>query len=109
MGIAILDAGCSIQCPHGGKATAVPGQTRVKAGGNFVLLASDTMIISGCPFNVAGVPMPCLTIQWMAPATKVMAGSAVLLQSSVGLCKNAAGAPQGTALVSGPQTKATGL
>jgi hypothetical protein len=109
MGAAILDAGCSIQCPHGGKATVVPGQTHVKVGGNYALLASDTMIISGCPFTVPpGVPMPCVTIQWTAPATRVTAGSPVLLQSSVGLCMNAAGAPQGTAVVSGPQTKATG-
>jgi hypothetical protein len=109
MGAAILDAGCSIQCPHGGKATIVPGQTHVKVGGNYALLASDTMVIAGCPFTVPpGTPMPCVSIQWTAPATRVIAGSPVLLETSVGLCLNAMSAPQGTALVSGPQQKATG-
>lgn len=111
MGALILDMGCTIQCPHGGQATVIPGNTRVQLGGNLALLETDTMIIGGCPFTLpSGTPMPCLTIQWTAPATRVTVNSTpVLLQSSVGLCLNAAGAPQGTAIVTGPQTKVSGV
>jgi hypothetical protein len=111
MGQLILDAGCTIQCPHGGQATLAPSNAQVKVGGNFALLVSDTMMVSGCPFTVPpGVPMPCVTIQWSSPAGKVTVnGTPVLLQSSQGLCLNATGAPQGTAIVSGVQSKAKGV
>lgn len=110
MGIAILNQGCTIMCPHGGQATVVPGNTRVKVGGGFALLATDTFIVAGCPFTVPpGSPMPCLTIQWTAPATRdTVSGTPVLLQTSVGLCLNATNAPQGTAIVSGVQPRVTG-
>jgi len=110
MAMAILDLGCTIQCPHGGQATVTPGNTRVKVGGNFALLATDAMTIAGCSFNVSGAPVPCLTIQWSIPATLVTAtGPQVLLESSVGACLNAAGAPQGLASVNGIQTHVSGL
>ena len=109
MGVSILDIGCTIKCPHGGQATVIPGNSQVRVGGNFALLASDTMIITGCSFNVSGAPMPCLTIQWTAPATRnTVNKTPVLLQTSVGLCLNAANVPQGTAIVSSVQTKVSG-
>ena len=108
MAVPVLDLSCTIMCPHGGQAAAIPGNTRVTLGGAPALLVTDTFIVAGCPFNVGGGPSPCLTIQWTAPATRVTVGSPVLLQSSVGLCLNAAGAPQGTAIVSGGQTRASG-
>jgi hypothetical protein len=110
VGAKILDTGCTIQCPHGGQATLTTANSKVQVGGNYALLATDMLTISGCTFTVPpGTPMPCLTIQWSAPATKVMVTKQpVLLDSSVGLCINAAGAPQGTATVSGPQTKVSG-
>jgi hypothetical protein len=109
MGANILDLGCTIKCPHGGQATVVPGNLQVKVGGNLALLATDTMIIAGCSFNVSGAPVPCVTIEWTAPATRDSVNSTpVLLQTSVGLCLNATNAPQGTAIVSGVQTKVSG-
>jgi hypothetical protein len=110
VGAKILDTGCTIQCPHGGQATLTTANSEVKVGGNYALLATDMLTISGCTFTVPpGTPMPCLTIQWSAPATNVMVTEQpVLLDSSVGLCINATGAPQGTATVSGPQTKVSG-
>ncbi len=108
MGTPIMNLGCTIMCPHGGQATAIPSNTQVQVGG-FALLVSDTMIIAGCPFNVSGAPMPCLTIQWLAPATRTTVnGTPVLLQTSIGLCLNAFGAPQGTAIVAGVQTQTSG-
>jgi hypothetical protein len=102
----ILDAGATIMCPHGGGATVVPRSTRVSLGGKPPLLVDDVATIAGCPFNVSGAPSPCLAIRWLMPATRVsVESSPVLLASSVGLCVNAAQAPQGTAVVSGVQTR----
>ena len=106
MGSAILQMGCTIQCPHGGQATAVPTNSKVKVDGAFALLPTDTYIIAGCSFMIGTVPSPCLTIQWLGEATKVkINGTGPLLESSSGLCKAATQAPQGPASISGAQTK----
>lgn len=111
MGANILQLGCSIQCPHGGIATAVASNTRVKVGGSFALLVSDVFTIAGCAFTLPGaVPNPCVTIQWQNEAKKVKVNSTpVLLQSSVGLCKGANQMIQGTAIISGVQTQVSGM
>lgn len=110
MGASILDLGCTIQCPHGGQATVTPSNTDVKVGGNLALLITDVMTIAGCTFNVSGSPVPCVTIQWSAPATRnTVRAIPVLLEPSVGVCLNGAGAPQGIATVNGVQTSVSGL
>lgn len=105
----LLDAGLSITCPHGGTGTPSPTVTRVTLGGRAPLVASDVVSIAGCAFTISGAPSPCVRVQWLAPATRVrIEGSPALLSSSVGLCLSAAGAPQGTAIVSGFQTRVRG-
>lgn len=101
----ILQQGCTIMCPHGGQAQVVTTNTRVKAGGGFALLPTDTYIISGCIFTLPnGKPQPCVGIQWQAPAVRVKVnGTGVLLESSVGLCKSAEQIIQGPASISGVQ------
>jgi hypothetical protein len=102
----VLDAGTTIVCPHGGQVIVAPRATRVSLGGWPPLLADDLAIVAGCAFNVSGAPSPCLRVQWLMPAIRVTAESApVLVSRSIGLCLNAAGAPQGTALVTGFQTR----
>lgn len=102
----ILDAGATITCPHGGRVTVAPGATSVALSGKPPLLVDDTAVISACPFTVAGAASPCLSVQWVMPATYVtVQSSAVLLSSSIAMCTNAASAPQGTALISGFQTR----
>ena len=102
----ILDAGASLTCPHGGQVTVVPSAQGMTLGGKPPLRVDDAATIAACPFNVSGSPSPCLSVQWMMPATRVSAESSpVLLSSSVGLCVNAARAPQGTALVTNFQTR----
>ncbi len=110
MAAAILQMGCTIQCPHGGQASVVPTNTRVKVDGAFALLPNDTFLIAGCPFTLPpSTPSPCLTIQWSAEAVRVkVTGTGPLLETSVGLCKAATGAVQGPATVSGAQTKVKG-
>ena len=57
---------------------------------------SDQYLIAGCPFIVGTVPMPCVRIQWIVPAMRVLVnGSPALLQSSVGLCMSAQQTPNG--------------
>lgn len=106
----ILDGGATISCPHGGSVTVRPGATKVKLGGQPPFVLDDFAVaepaISGCAFMMGTVPSPCMRIQWMMPALRVkVESSPVLLSSSVGLCMSAAGVPQGTAIVSGFQTK----
>jgi hypothetical protein len=72
------------------------------AGGAPVLLQTDIHTVAGCPFTVGVVYMPCVTVQWQAAATSLMVnGAGVLTATSIGECLNAAGAPQGIAIVSG--------
>lgn len=102
----IIDAGATILCPHGGQVNVVPRSTRASLGGKPPLLVDDLATVAACPLNISGAPSPCLRVQWTMPATRVtVEASPVLLSSSIGLCLNGAGAPQGTALVTGFQTK----
>ncbi len=102
----VLDAGATLNCPHGGQVMVVPRATRVTLGGQPPLLVDDVATVTACPFNVSGAPSPCLKVQWSLPALRVQVEqSAVLLSSSVGLCLNGAQAPQGTAMVTGYQTR----
>ena len=105
----LIDAGATILCPHGGSVTVVPSVTHVTLSGQPPLLADDDLTIAGCGFNVSGSPSPCMEIQWLDPATAISVESgAPILSSSVGVCKNAAGAPQGAAVVTGFQTRVQG-
>jgi hypothetical protein len=106
----LLDAATTLTCPHGGSVSVTPAAARVTLGGSPPLLVDDVATISGCGLNVSGAPSPCLRVQWTMPATRVtVEGSPVLLSSSVGLCLNAAGAPQGTVLATGFQTRVQGV
>lgn len=106
---ALLTAASTMMCPHGGTVTAIPSQTRASAG-DPILLGSDTFIVAGCAFNIASVPSPCITVQWIVTATRVQAGGAfVLNESSVGFCLAATMAPQGAVLILNTQPSVEGL
>lgn len=106
----VLTAASTVQCMHGGAATAVPSNTRVLADGSPILVESDVHMVAGCAFNVSGAPVPCVTISWSAGASKVKVnGTPVLTQASIGQCKNAAQAVQGVAIVASTQTKVQAL
>ena len=109
----LLDEDTTIQCPHGGSVTQKPQKTKLTLAKKKVYVLDDfsapSPVISGCNFMISGVPSPCMTIRWLMPASKVgVDGSQVLLSSSIGLCLSAAQVPQGSARVSGFQTKAEG-
>ncbi len=93
-------------CPHGGMAQLITTNTEAFVDGAPMLLQTDIHPIVGCPFTPFAYS-PCVTIRWMTAATRTSVRNVpVLLLTSVGLCLNAAQAPQGTAIVVQVQQKA---
>ncbi len=87
MGAPLVTVSATIMCAHGGQAKVIPANTRVKAGGAFVVTQSCTLLIAGCPFTVPpAIPTPCIPAQWTVAATRVkVMGSPVVTQASVGM------------------------
>lgn len=105
----LLTAASVMMCPHGGTVNAISSNTKTKAAGSYLLRASDTFIIVGCPLNVAGAPHPCVQVQWVQTALKSKAiGDFNLTMNSVGLCVAADQAVQGTVLINTAQPKVSG-
>ena len=94
-----LTIASQIQCPHGGQLVLTTGNSKVSAGGSFVLLESDQHVVAGCPFTVGPKYSPCVSVQWSAGSAKTSAGSKPLTDSSIGVCYSPEKAPQGTAIV----------
>jgi hypothetical protein len=89
-----------LMCPHGGTVTAITTNARAKAAEDYLLRASDTFLIAGCPFILALVPHPCVQVQWVEPAARSQVMSDfTLTEESVGLCVAADQAVQGTVLI----------
>lgn len=106
---ALLTAASTMMCPHGGTIVATPGSTRAAAGAP-ILRGSDAFVVAGCAFNVAGVPSPCVSVNWVQTATRVQHGGDLALnEASVGLCVAATQAPQGTVLIAVTQASVNGL
>lgn len=107
---ALLTTASMLMCPHGGTVTAISSNTQATAGGSPLVRASDTFIISGCPFTLPpSVPSPCMTVQWIQTDTQSKAaGDFTLSMNSMGLCLAATQAPQGTVLINNTQQKVTG-
>lgn len=107
--IPLLTTNSTVTCPHGGQALLLTSNTEVQVDGGYALLTTDIHTVSGCAFAPVA-PSPCLTIQWLTGTTQMsLHGVPYLLQSSVGLCLNAAGAPQGPAVVVQTQQTAKGI
>jgi len=97
MGTALFHVGGQAMCPHGGQVSTIPSSPRVTVGGQPVATLGDTYLVAGCAFTVPPAkPQPCLKVQWLTPAMRVMVGGQpVILQSSNGLCLSAEQIPQG--------------
>ena len=97
----------TIQCPHGGMAQLFTINRGVLAGGAPILLESDVHPVVGCPFTVGPKYSPCVRIQWSLGSVQgTINGTPPLIQTSIGQCLNAEGAPQGIALIVNTQPKA---
>jgi hypothetical protein len=96
----VLTTGSTVQCPHGGQATLSTANTKVSTMAGKVLLESDIHKVAGCSFMIGNKPSPCMRIEWKAGATKSKANqTGLLVESSIGLCYSAEGAPQGPATI----------
>jgi hypothetical protein len=72
----------------------------VLIGGRAVATAAHTYTVAGCTHTVAGVPQPCVSIRFTAPASGVtVAGAPVLLDTCAAQCFSAALVPQGPPVV----------
>jgi hypothetical protein len=107
----LLDTKSALQCAHGMKVEHPPSQVRVKTNGAPVLTVADIGAITGCPFTIpTAKPSPCVTTEWTQGATRVkIDGKAVLLQTSIGVCKSPEQAPQGPPLVTATQMRVKGI
>lgn len=107
--IPILTTSSLVMCPHGGVAQLITTNTEALVDGAPMLLQTDIHPIVGCPFTPVAYS-PCVSIRWVTAATQTALHNVpVLLQTSVGLCLNAAQVPQGTAVVVQVQQKAKGI
>ena len=103
--IPILTTTSTVMCPHGGQAVLFSSQADMLIDGAPALLLTDVHPVVGCTFTPVAYS-PCVTIRWLSGATQAnVRGVPVLLQTSVGLCQNAAQAPQGTAIVAQVQQR----
>ena len=104
----VLNTASTIMCPHGGQAILITSNTRAFANGSPALLESDIHPVAGCPFTIGPKYSPCIRIEWSAGAGRASVnGTPVLVQTSIGRCINAEGAPQGVAIIVNTQIKAS--
>jgi Domain of unknown function (DUF4280) len=106
----LIQLGATIMCPHGGQVSDVPTNSRVLASGAPVATVADTFPVAGCAFTLPGPqPSPCLTVQWITPAVRVLVnGTPALLQTSAGLCNSPQQLPQGPPVVAATQVRVIG-
>jgi uncharacterized Zn-binding protein involved in type VI secretion len=106
----LFHVGASATCPHAGQVSVVSSNSRVLVSGAPVATLGDQYSIAGCPFVVGNKPQPCIKVQWLAPATRVLVnGQPAILHTSAGLCLSAEQIPQGPPLVTATQTRVIGL
>jgi hypothetical protein len=106
----LVHVGASAICPHGGQVSVVSTNVRVMVSQQPVALMSDQFMIAGCAFTVPGPkPQPCMKVQWLAPAVRVLVmGQPVILQASTGLCLSAEQIPGGPPSVTMTQVRVRG-
>jgi hypothetical protein len=92
-------------CSHGGSATPILGNPRVKVGGAAVLTVSTQFAVSGCPNVVGTAPFPCVLATFAQGAARVkVMGQPVLLDSA-----SAQNVPTGATLtIINPQARVKG-
>lgn len=90
-----MHVGATVLCAHGGSATPMVPNPRVLLGGQPSVVMSGPYAIAGCPFNVAGGPLPCVTAQWVVAALRITSnGQPLVLMDSQAVC-----IPNGTPLL----------
>jgi hypothetical protein len=68
----------------------------VLLSGMPAITMADQCIVGGCAFMIGPAPHPCVKVQWLVPATRVLInGQPAIIQTSVGMALGPDGAPQG--------------
>jgi hypothetical protein len=105
----LMHVGATAICPHGGQVSVVTTNARVLVGGQPVGTFADTYLVAGCAFTVPPKPQPCVKVQWLVPAARVLVnGQPAILQSSTGICLSAEQIPQGPPSVIVTQVRVRG-
>jgi hypothetical protein len=102
----VLHAGASLSCPHGAPITLVVSGPHAIVDGKPAAVLTDAGQIAGCPFMVGNKPQPCVSVKWLAGATRVTSGGKpLLINPAQALCLSADQIPAGPPTVSSTQTK----
>ena len=105
----LYHVGAVALCAHAGSVTVISSNVRVLVSGMPAATFADTALIAGCPFVAGVVPQPCLRVQWVTPAARVLInGQPALLQTSVGLGLGPTQAPQGPITIVSTQPRVIG-
>jgi hypothetical protein len=105
----LLNTSSTLMCPHGGTVSIVTSNSKVKGGGDFLALSSDTFQIAGCAFTLGTTPHPCVQVQWVQAATmSQVQGNPTLTEESVGLCVAADQTVQGPVQIASTQAQVAG-
>ncbi|WP_255954125.1 hypothetical protein [Streptomyces odontomachi] len=91
-----------INCPHGGRVTAVftPASDAVLLDGRPVATDAGSYAVTGCTHTVNGTPSPCTEVRWTADRDGVLVdGVPVLLDITRASCVAAHLVPQGRPVV----------
>lgn len=82
----VLTMGSPVLCAHGAPALPSAPAARVKLLGQPVVTQPAPHLVAGCPYVTAGVPTPCVTVQWVTAAGRIKSmGQPVLLADSRGI------------------------
>jgi hypothetical protein len=102
----LLTVASIITCAHGAPVQATAPMPRVLLSGQPVVTMAAPHAVTGCPFNIAGGPSPCVLANWVVGAVRVLAGGMpVLVQSSQAIC-----VPNGTpVIITGTQPRVLGM
>lgn len=82
----VVTMSSTFMCAHAGPATPASPFPRVLVANTPVVTVSTTYAVAGCALTGSSNP-PCATAQWVAGATRVLAGGTpVALMSGTSLC-----------------------
>lgn len=106
----LFHVGAIATCPHAsGQVTTISSNTRVLVSGMPVATIADQYLIAGCPLSASTPPIPCIRVQWIAPATRVLInGQPAILATSAGIAISAQQTPAGPPIVLMTQPRVTG-
>ena len=92
----LVTTSTSLLCPHAGKVTITSANESVLTADGPLCTASDTFAVAACQLTQAQLS-PCLSVGWLAPATRVfIGGKPALLTPSATLTDGAQPGPART-------------